>query len=159
MPEKIFYTIPFHADRLTQKGRLDKSDLATSVRQNLRLLLMTPPMRVRFDPFYGCKVHWQQFLATNRALEDDKRNEDNFKTKIEENITKLIEKFEPRVQIKEVNVNIRYRQTEHTQWRLLESQRTQNTVIQLIVKIKGSVKPEYTYDGQTLDLEDTIPLL
>ena len=87
--------MPFRAEKLIHKGTLDKCDLATSVRQNLRLLLITPPVRVKFDPFYGCKIHWFQFLASNRAMER-RKEEDDFKYKIEQNITALIERFEPR---------------------------------------------------------------
>jgi phage baseplate assembly protein W len=157
MSEKIFYSMPFRAERLVKKGELEKCDLAASVRQNLRLLLITPPVRVKFDPYYGCKVHWFQFLATNRAMER-KKEEDDFKYKMEQNITTLIERFEPRVQLKEVNVSIRYAIEDQTKWHLSDAQRTKSTVIQILVGVKGTIKPEYAF-GQTLDLEDTIPLL
>jgi len=159
MSDKVFYTIPFRAKKLVKKGKLEKCDLAASVRQNLRLLLMTPPVRVRHDSHYGCKIHWQQFLAENRAMEEDKRREDNFKVMLEKNIKQLIEKFERRVLLKEVTVDIRYVNEEHTKWRLSAIQRTKHNVIQIIVNIKGKVKAEYVFDGQSLDLEDTIPLL
>ena len=90
---------------------------------------------------------------------ESKREEDDFKTKTEQNIRQLIERFEPRVIVKDVTVNIRYAVEDHTKWRLSEAQRTKNSVIQLIVSVRGSIKPEYSYDGQSLDLEDTIPLL
>ena len=149
--------MPFRAERLIHKGTLDKCDLAASVRQNLRLLLITPPVRVKFDPFYGCKIHWFQFLASNRAMER-KKEEDDFKYKIEQNITSLIERFETRVQLKEVNISIRYAVEDQTKWYLSDAQRTKSTVIQILVGVKGTIKPEYAF-GQTLDLEDTIPLL
>jgi phage baseplate assembly protein W len=157
MSEKIFYSMPFRAEKLIRKGTLEKCDLATSIRQNLRLLLITPPIRVKFDPFYGCKVHWFQFLATNRAMER-KKEEDDFKYKMEQNITTLIERFETRILLKEVNISIRYAIEDQTKWHLSEAQRVRNTVIQIVVGIKGSIKPEYAF-GQTLDLEDTIALL
>lgn len=159
MPEKIFYTIPFRAENLVQKGKLEKCDLAVSVRQNLRLLLMTPPMRVRHDLFYGCKIHWQQFLAENGAMEEDKYLEDNFKIVLEKNIKQLVQKFEPRIHLDELTVDLRYSEDTHTRWQLLKTQRRQNNNIQIIVNIKGKVKDEYIFDGQSLDLEDTIPLL
>lgn len=159
MPEKIFYRIPFRAEKLTQKGRLEKCDLATSVRQNLRLLLMTPPMRVRQDAKYGCKIHWRQFLADNWVMEEEKRMEDNFKIALEKNIKELIEKFEPRIQLNELMVGIRYTEETHRPWKISIKQRRKNNIIQIIVNIKGKVKAEYVFDGQSLDLEDTIPLL
>ena len=157
MSEKIFYSIPFRAERLTGGGKLERCDFAVSVRQNWRLLLMTPPMRVRFDPFYGCKVHWQQFLASNRAMER-KREEDDFISRVERNIEALIQRFEPRIELKDVTVNIHYAKEDQKRWSLSDTRLSQNHVIQLIVKIRGTVKPEFAY-GQTLDLEDTIPLL
>jgi predicted component of type VI protein secretion system len=171
MSEKIYYTLPFRAERLigkspsdtfgyseaTQPHILEKSALKESVRQNIRLLLITPPLRVRFDPFYGCIVHWQQFLAGNRAMES-KREEDNFKHKMEENIKSLIEKFEPRVELREVIVTIKYAIEDHFEWKLSAEQRTLNNVLQLIVRITGTIKGEYAH-GQSLELEDTIPLL
>jgi phage baseplate assembly protein W len=157
MAEKIFYSMPFKSENLIKKGQLEKCDLATSVRQNLRLLLVTPTMRVRFDPFYGCKVHWFQFLASNRAMEQ-RKEEDDFKYRMEQNITALIEKFEPRVLLKEVNIKIQYGVEENTQWLRPDLQKTKKSAIQMIVTVRGSIKPEFAF-GQELDLEDSIPLL
>jgi phage baseplate assembly protein W len=157
MADKIFHTMPFRAESLIKKGPSEKCDLATSVRQNLRLLLMTPTMRVRFDPRYGCKVHHFQFLASNRAMEN-RKEEDDFKYLMEKNITALIEQFEPRVLLKDVGITIRYAVEDHTKWYLSEGQRIKGSVLQLVVNVKGSVKPEFAF-GQELDLEDTIALL
>jgi phage baseplate assembly protein W len=156
MSEKIFFTIPFRTERLVKKGKLDRSDLLASVRQNLRLLLMTPPLRMRYDPFFGCRIHWSQFLLNNRIMEG-KKEEDSFKQKIEKNIEDLIKKFEPRVLLREVNVSIRFAVEDHTKWQLSEAERTQN-VIQMLVTLRGDVNPDMAY-GQSLQLEDTIPLL
>jgi len=158
MAEKIFYSIPFRAERLIQKGQLEKCDLAVSVRQNLRLLLMSSPMRVRHHALYGCKIHWQQFVAENRLMEEDKRKEDDFKVTLEKNIKQLIEQFEPRVQLEEVTVDIKYVNEVRPKRQLIKIHQKDN-VIQIIVNIKGKVKSEYMYDGQSLVLEDTIPLL
>ena len=151
--------MPFRAENLTKKGKLERCDLAVSVRQNLRLLLMTPPAKVRDSPLYGCIIHWQQFVASNRLMEEDKRQEDNFKVNIERNVSALIERFEPRISLSEVSVDIRYNAEEHTTWRLVKSNLKENNVIQIIVNIKGKVKSQFLFDGQSLDLEDTIPLL
>ncbi len=149
--------MPFRAEKLIKRGELERSDLQTSVKQNLRLLLITPPLRVRFDPYYGCLVHWQQFLASNRAMEH-KREEDNFKVKMETNIRNLIEKHEIRVALRDVSVTIKYKKEDYFPWLISADQRVQNDVLQMVVKVTGSIKPEYAY-GETLELEDTIPLL
>jgi phage baseplate assembly protein W len=157
MSEKIYFTMPFRAEKLIKRGELERSDLQQSVKQNMRLLLITPPLRVRFDPYYGCLVHWQQFLASNRAMEH-KREEDNFKVKMETNIRNLIEKYEIRVALRDVSVTIKYKKEDYFPWLISADQRVQNDVLQMVVKIAGSIKPEYAY-GETLELEDTIPLL
>ena len=151
--------MPFRAERLLQKGQLEKCDLAESVRQNLRLLLMSPPMRVRQSALYGCKIHWQQFVAENRTMEEDKRREDHFKITLEKNIKQLVEHFEPRIQLDEVTVDIKYVNEEYPKQQLTKVRQKNENVIQIIVNIKGKVKSEYVYDGQSLVLEDTIPLL
>ena len=156
MADKIFYKMPFRTERLVKKGRLEQSDLLDSVRQNLRLLLMTPPLRVRYDPFFGCRIHWSQFLLNNRIMEG-KKEEDGFKQKIEQNIEALVQKFEPRVKLREVSVSIRYAVEDHTKWQLSPAERTQN-VIQMLVILRGDVNPDLAF-GQVLQLEDTIPLL
>jgi len=151
--------MPFRAENLTKKGKLERCDLAVSVRQNLRLLLMTPPARVRDTPLYGCIIHWQQFVASNQLMEEDKKQEDDFIGSLEGNVRALIERFEPRILLSEVAVDIRYTIEEHITWRLGRTPREKNNVIQIIVKIKGTVKTQFLFDGQSLDLEDTIPLL
>ena len=92
-------------------------------------------------------------------MEEDKRLEDNFKVSLERNIIALIERFEPRILISQVEIDIRYSAEEHTTWRLLKTQRRAHNIIQIVVNIKGKVKPQFLFDGQSLDLEDTIPLL
>ena len=74
MGEKVFYKMPFNVHALVNgNGRLEKTGLVDSIRQNLRLLLATPPMRVEFAPIYGCKIHWSQFLTSNRIMDEEVR--------------------------------------------------------------------------------------
>ena len=137
MNDKQYYSIPFKTKNLIQKGRLEKCDIQDSIRQNLRLLLITPPLRVRQSAYYGCKIHLQQFLAENRIMEEDRRLEDNFKVTLESNIKQLIDKFETRVHLEELTVDIRYANDEYTQWKFSEGRLPTNNVIQVIVNIKG----------------------
>lgn len=157
MAEKIFYSIPIFTEHLGRKESFQHCDLATSIRRNIRLLLVTPPGRVRFDPYYGCRIHWHQFLADNRAMEG-KKVEDRFKQTIEENIEQLILRFEPRLELKEVTLDIRASPENQKPWTSREFARNKRNVIQVIVMVRGIVKPAFAY-GQTLELEDTIPLL
>lgn len=156
MAEKIFYTLPFVTEQLGRKTGFTRCDLATSVRQNLRLLLVTPPGRFRFDPYYGCRIHLSQFLVDNRAMED-KKIEDRFKEKLEDNITELIRRFEPRLDLREVSVDIKQKPEEQKPWKRGAAPVLRN-VIQVLVVVKGSIKPAFA-QGQSLEIEDMIPLL
>ncbi|MFN0037577.1 MAG: GPW/gp25 family protein [Saprospiraceae bacterium] len=158
MAEKIFYSMPFVTEHLGRKTGFQRCDLTTSVRQNIRLLLITPPGRVRFDPYYGCRIHWSQFLADSRAMEG-KKVEDKFKQTMEENIEELIRRFEPRLDLKEVLVDIRQSPEDQKPWKIREFARVKRNVIQVIVGVRGMIKPEFASDGQSLELEDTIPLM
>jgi phage baseplate assembly protein W len=157
MAEKIFHNLPFRAEGLGKKGSISRCDLAVSIRQNLRLLLISPPLRLRFDPYYGCRIHRAQFLAGNRAMEG-RREEDDFKFKLEQNIETLIRRFEPRLMLQEVNIKIRYSKDDQMEWKHGVFKTKKRNIIQVSVHIKGDVKPEYA-QGQTIFLEDNIPLL
>ncbi len=160
MSNKIFHNLPFNAKKLVKnEGTLDRCDLKTSISQNLRLLLMTPPLRLRFAPFYGSKIHFYQFVLSNRLMQDNPDLEDNFKIKVEKNVKALVEKYEKRIQVTEVIVNIRYAPKQDEKWRFSRVKRTNNSIIQVIVNIKGKITPQYILDGQSLVLKDTIPLL
>ena len=78
---------------------------------------------------------------------------------MEKNIKQLVEHFEPRIQLDEVTVDIKYVNEEYPKQQLTKVRQKNENVIQIIVNIKGKVKSEYVYDGQSLVLEDTIPLL
>ncbi len=149
--------MPFVTEHLGRKTSFQHCDLATSVRQNIRLLLVTPPGRVRYDPYYGCRIHWSQFLADNRAMEG-KKVEERFKQTIEENIEQLILRFEPRLDLKEVTLDIRQSPENQKPWTSREFAKTKRNVIQVIVAVRGLIKPEFAF-GQSLELEDTIPLM
>jgi phage baseplate assembly protein W len=163
MSEKIFYSIPFRAEKLIRQkvgepaGRLEKCDAETSIQQNLRLLLLTAPMRVRFAPIYGCKVHWLQFMASNRAMQPRSKLENHFKMQIEENVKLLVGRFEPRLHFQEAQVRLE-ESTNQTDWKLTAARRTQLSVIKLTVTVKGEIHENFS-EEQKINLEDNIPLL
>lgn len=136
----------------------DKCSLVDSARQNLRLLLMTPPAKVRADPDYGCKIHWSHFGMDARMMAKGSREEDHFKIKIEQNVRELIKKFEPRIEAEEIAVVISYA-TEQEKRPFWATRQIKNNVLQIIVNVKAKVRKEYAHDGQSLELEDAIPLL
>ena len=157
MNRQKYYSIPFRADRITNAQTLETVDLETSIRQNLRLLLLSPPMKVQQHPDYGCLVHWHQFLSVSRNLKEEKM-EDGFKMKLEDNIKQLIQLFEPRIRVEEVSLKIEYK-TEHHQWKLKHVHATKNSVIQISVEITAQINEAFLMHAQSIKLEDTIPLL
>lgn len=139
-----------------RKGSLERCDLANSVRKNLRLMLFSPPLRVRMDPIFGCFIHRMQFLAANRAMERT-REENEFKVTLERNIEMLIKRFEPRIIRAEVEAGISYGRDEQLVWKNGKYVAADRNTIQVSVRIKGEINPDLAF-GQTLELEDIIPL-
>lgn len=154
MEKQPFYSIPFRTGQLGKSGSLEKCSLSDSIRQHIRLLLLTPPGRFRYDPFYGCKIHWYQFLVSNRAMEG-RKEEDQFRLDIQENIRSLIERFEPRIELTDVTIALKQDPSSHIPWK---THGAGKPVIQVVVWVKGKIKPEFAFDQQ-LELEDTISLV
>ncbi|MBK8492212.1 MAG: GPW/gp25 family protein [Saprospirales bacterium] len=157
METERFYSMPFRTELLGKKGSLEKCSLADSIRQNIRVLLLSPPGRYRYDPFLGCKIHRFQFMANNRAMEG-RKEEDLFRLDLQENIKQLIQRYEPRILLSDVEVELRQDPSEQIPWKSKRATWSNKSVIQVIVSIKGKVKPEYALD-QELELEDTISLI
>lgn len=154
MEKQPFYSIPFRTGQLGKSGSLGKCGLSDSIRQNIRLLLLTPPSRFRFDPFYGCKIHWYQFLVSNRAMEG-KKEEDQFRLDMQENIRKLIERFEPRIELTDIEIELKQDPSSQIPWK---TRQNGLPVIQVVVWVRGKIKPEFAFDQQ-MELEDTISLI
>jgi len=91
-------------------------------------------------------------------MDEEVRLEDSFKVKIEQNITHLIQRYEQRIDLKEVIIDLRYAMADHKDWLPPIGRNTKGNVIQIIVKIKAKIKAEFAFDGDSLDLEDTISL-
>lgn len=157
MEEERFYSMPFRTEQLGRKGSFEKCSLLDSIRQNIRVLLLTPPGRYRYDPFLGCRIHWFQFLANNRAMEG-KKEEDRFRLELQENIKMLIQRYETRIDLAEVEVEMRQDPSAYKPWASKTGRWKDKHVIQVIVNIRGRIKPEFAID-QNLDLEDTISLV
>ena len=159
MSKEFFYHIPLSAEKVIRGERLQKTGALDSIRQNIRLLLSTPSMRVRHAPSYQCQIQARQFLLENRVMEDDKKKEEGFKVQLEKNILQLIEDFEVRIHVEELNLEIEYSQESNTQLGLMNRRKNLDNCIQVIVKLKAKIKEEYDFQGEVTDLEDTIPLM
>ena len=99
-----FYSIPFSASEVIA-GEFSRTGLAESVRQHIRLLLTSIPMRYRFAPIYGSWLNKHHFKLPDKRR-GDKKLENELKENLQTNIRMLIGKFEPRLQLSEVEVNV-----------------------------------------------------
>jgi phage baseplate assembly protein W len=157
MDKQPFYAIPFRTEQLGARDSLQKCSLKDSIRQNIRVLLLTPPGRFRYDPYYGCRIHWYQFMTSNHAMQG-KKEEDQFRLKLQENLKELIRRFEPRIELTDLEVDMRQDPGEQIPWKRKAGSRGGKNVIQVIIYIKGRIKTEFALD-QELELEDTISLV
>jgi phage baseplate assembly protein W len=164
MSEKIFYSIPFRAEQLVQKkldepaARLEKCDVKKSIDQNVRLLLMTPPQRVRGAFQYGCKVHWLQHAASNQVMKPYSRAELDVKSRLNDNIKGLVERFEPRLEHSKTDIQVGYADKKGTWWEEKRYRNTQSDVIQLKVTIKGTISNQFVHN-ESLEWKKAISLL
>ena len=165
MSDKNFYSLPFRAEKLVapdpdnqppRLGDAEKTDLLHSIFQNLRLLFSTRPMRLQFDPDYGCNIHWSHFSLDSRLIREGSPEEDRFKIRLEQNIRTLIEKFEPRIKLDAIVLG--FEKKRERKKALREAQEVKN-VLRINVKITGVIKAAYTIDQHPIELEDYISLL
>jgi predicted component of type VI protein secretion system len=99
-----FYSIPFVASDVVA-GRFSQTGLNESVRQHIRLLLTSIPTSYRFAPIYGSWLNKHHFKLPDKRR-GDKKMENEMKENLQTNVRLLIEKFEPRLQLSEVEVTV-----------------------------------------------------
>ena len=152
MNNEVFYTIPTRTERLGRSGSMPKSNLIESIKQNIKMILTTPPLRSRFDSFYGCKIQRLRFLAANKAMEGTS-DENIFKKSIRENITHLLHKYEKRIDLDQVEVSLTY-QTDDDNTKYAH----QNQAILVKVSVKGKVKKLFAID-KPIEINENISLI
>lgn len=138
--EYLFYKIPIITSDFGRKNSLKKSSISDSVKQNIKLLLNTLPLRNRFDPNYGCNIQKAQFLASKMSWEGTS-DEDLFKKKARENISELLKKYEKRIAVQDIEVNIQYRD------KTIKQKNTDKYLIKVDVYIKYKIKSIYKNDS------------
>ncbi|MCB0522689.1 MAG: GPW/gp25 family protein [Lewinellaceae bacterium] len=134
--KKAFYSIPFKAESMT-KPTYARVDLETSVRQHIKMMLMTIPNQVKFEPAYGGVLNKQHFRLPDKR-KGDKKLEEELKDMVLKNIQYLIAAYEPRLKIKNVGVTV-----------LLPKPDKPNPKIK-----SGRIALEINIDGLLLDHED-----
>lgn len=151
MGKEIYYSLPFRTERFGKKGSFQKSNLLDSIKQNIYTILVTPGHRYRYDPYYGCILQRYRFLASNRDMEDT-ASENIFKKILRENIHDLLIKYEKRILLEEVEVDVQYGQDNKTR---IFAKRMEDIAIKVKVQVKGKIRKEYAFD-EALNFEEVI---
>ncbi len=99
-----YYSLPF-TPKPGEQSRLPKVSTEESVQQHIRLMLATMPGSYRFAPVYGSLLNKHHFLLPDKR-KGDKRLEQELKLKLQENLKFLIDRYEPRLKVEEIEVGI-----------------------------------------------------
>jgi phage baseplate assembly protein W len=120
-----FYSIPTAFSALRQKKRLEKRDVAESIDQHIRLILVTRFGEFRYNPDYGC-VLWEydfEILPKMNAW----RNE------IEQSIAKTLDQLEPRLGQVMVRVRIDLEPSKSSHGKVVRIKR------RILISVKGVI--------------------
>jgi phage baseplate assembly protein W len=141
-----FYSMPFLAE-LATKSPYRKIGAEESVRENLRLILMSLPGQFRYDPTFGSTLNIQHFRLPD-GKKGGKKFEDGLKDMVKKNLTLLIERHEPRLILEEVIVNV---QTPNPAG---NNQLLKNGRIALEIKLNGRIEGQLAFMHS-----DLVPIL
>jgi predicted component of type VI protein secretion system len=100
-----YYSLPFDAGQAAGK-RFRQSNAEESVRQHIRLLLSTMPGSFRFSPVYGSWLNKHHYRLPDKR-KGEKRLETELKENLQQNLRFLLEKFEPRLLLYDIEVKIK----------------------------------------------------
>ncbi|CAA9228778.1 MAG: hypothetical protein AVDCRST_MAG56-837 [uncultured Cytophagales bacterium] len=98
-----YYALPFDARQATRQ--LPKTDVEESVRQHIRLLLLTMPGSFRFSPWYGGWLNKHHYRLPDKR-KGEKKLENELKEKLQANLRQLLTRYEPRLVLHEVEVTV-----------------------------------------------------
>jgi predicted component of type VI protein secretion system len=102
---KRYYTLPFDVLRL-EEGTLPKIGLVESIRQHISLLLSSMPGSYYASPYFGTWLNKQHFQLPDR-MGSEKKMEQELKDVFQENLKQLIGKYEPRLQVRDLEVKLK----------------------------------------------------
>ncbi len=136
----MFYSIPFKA-LLRTKTPFQTVDVETSVRQHVKMIMLTMPNQVRFDPMYGGALNKHHFRLPDKR-KGEKKLEDELKDKVKKNLDFALKRFEPRLKVKDIIVVVHLPKPDKDNPKLKKGR------IALEINIKGSIPgstPEFDY--------------
>jgi phage baseplate assembly protein W len=132
-----FYSMPFLTEYVT-KTPYKKISVEESVRQHLRLILISLPGQFRYDPTFGSTLNIQHFKLPD-GKRGGKKMEDELKDLVKKNLKLLIERHEPRLILEDVIVNV---QTPNP---TKDNKLLKNGRIALEIKLNGRIEGEEAF--------------
>ncbi len=100
-----FYSLPFDTEKASGK-KFRKTNAEESVRQHIRLILSTIPGSFRYSPVFGSWLNKQHFRLPDKR-KGEKKLENELKENLQVNLRLLLEKFEPRLQLHDLEVKVK----------------------------------------------------
>lgn len=100
-----FYSLPFNTEQAGGKT-FRKTNAEESVRQHIRLMLSTMPGSFRFSPVFGSWLNKHHYRLPDKR-KGEKKLESELKENLLVNLRLLLEKFEPRLQLHDIEVKVK----------------------------------------------------
>lgn len=94
---KKYYTLPLRFDEIIDKKQHNNCSLEESIAQNLHLLVSTYRGESAFAEDYGCSI-WDEEFKTQLDIK--------WKDEVRRSIMNAIEKFEPRLALSDVKIEL-----------------------------------------------------
>lgn len=101
-----YYAIPLDVPGLLSGKRLhQETDLKKSIHQNIKLILRSFTMSYKFDPKFGSVMN-KYHAATPPQNRSERIWKEKIKNDIQANLTDMLKRYETRVEVKEVIVDL-----------------------------------------------------
>lgn len=100
-----YYSLPFDTEKLGGKT-FRKTTVEESVRQHIRLMLSTMPGSYRFSPVFGSWLNKHHYRLPDKR-KGEKKLESELKENLQVNLRLLLEKFEPRLLLHDIEVKVK----------------------------------------------------
>jgi predicted component of type VI protein secretion system len=101
-----YYAIPFDPEQAAGKA-FGKTDLEASIRQHIRLMLATLPGSYRFSPAFGLGLNKHHYRLPDKR-KGEKKLESELKENLQQNLRLLIERYEPRLLLHDIEVKVKF---------------------------------------------------
>ena len=102
-----YYRIPLDVSGLLRGQRLsDEVELKKSIHENIRLILNSVTLSYRFDPAFGSVLN-KHHAATPPQNRAERAWRETIRNEIQANLLDMLQRYETRVDVQEVHVNLR----------------------------------------------------